>query len=295
MGRYPKDIYKFLISLLLLSSVAAFTNCQCNAKRNPYFSKPITPSTTIPLAPTKAALAMNDEVAETGPSEPVLQPTGALTDPTPSISDDTIQPEPTMPPTATSAAPVEPVLAITDEMIEAVRQEGIEHTFLADLLLQLQQGQPVDINAVDTSSESYHCTALHHAILLQMSDVVEILFKEGCNVNLAEKKNGATPLHWALCLGNNLMIDQLLRRPNIDINAQTKSGVTYLYIAASKANLAAVNKLLQYSGIDVEKATYYGETPLACVLGQCSQSDLPVEEQDNYQKVISAIKKSLKE
>ena len=180
-------------------------------------------------------------------------------------------------------------------MIEAVRKGGVEHTFLADLLLQLQQQQPVDVNAVDASLGDYHYTALHHAILLQMPDIVEILLEKGCNINLAEKKNNATPLHWALCFGNNLMIDKLLKCPNIDINAQTKNGATYLYIAASKANLTVVDKLLQYPGIDVEKATYYGETPLACVLGQCSQSDLSVKEQDNYQKVISAIKKSLKE
>jgi hypothetical protein len=241
MGRYTKDICRFLMSLLLLSSVAAFTNCQCNAKRDPHF-------------PT----------------------------------------EPTMPPTTTSEDPVEPVLAITDEMIEAVRKEGVEYNFLADLLLQLQQGQSVDINAVDTSSESYRYTALHHAIALQMPDVVEILLKKGCNINLAENKNNATPLHWALFLGDNLMVDKLLKCPNIAINAQTKNGATYLYIAASKANIAAVDKLLQYPGIEAERATYYGETPLACVLSQCSQSCLSMEERDNYQKIISIIRKFLK-
>src|SRR6185369_8159633 len=129
MRGYPKDIDRFLISLLLLSSATAFANCQCNAKRDPHFPKLTVSSIPTPLSPATAARTTANEMTEAAPSKPSLQPAASLEAsfepfiPTAGEAADAVLSEPIISSTTASGAPIDPVPSISDKATD-VSQPG---------------------------------------------------------------------------------------------------------------------------------------------------------------------------
>lgn len=109
-------------------------------------------------------------------------------------------------------------------------------------------------------------TPLHIAVIKERYEVVELLLKNGANVNCAYPKYGInyTPLHFAVEKGNIEIVNLLLSNGAL-VDAKTVTSETPLHIATEKGHLAIVETLLKH-GADVNSPRYtytHGEfTPL---------------------------------
>ena len=71
-------------------------------------------------------------------------------------------------------------------------------------------------------------TRLHKAVRRNDLKTVEMLIKQGANVN-ARDENGNTPLHWA-AFKKNIPVVKLLITQGADVNAQDERGITPLFL-----------------------------------------------------------------
>jgi ankyrin repeat protein len=107
-----------------------------------------------------------------------------------------------------------------------------------------------DINA---KTKLYKNTALHFAVRTGDKDIVELLIKNGAEVN-SELSTGHTPLMLAVRSGNEEIVNLLLQN-GAKINLKNKKDHTPLMLAVRSGNEAIVNLLLQ-NGAEVTDESY---------------------------------------
>lgn len=88
---------------------------------------------------------------------------------------------------------------------------------------------------------------------------VEVLLKNGANVNMANKMR-RTPLHQAVEDGNTLIVD-LLFKEGASVHATNNIGDSPLHLAVLTANIRVIRQLLLY-GSDVSYENFAGESSL---------------------------------
>jgi len=120
-------------------------------------------------------------------------------------------------------------------------------------------GQGAKVKARNKSSGR---TPLHAAAYRDNKEVVELLIKNGADVNTRDK-TGDTPLHLAAGEGNKAVAELLITN-GADVNARTKyGGNTPLHEAArSTYSHYGVLELLISNGADVNARDKHGHTPL---------------------------------
>jgi ankyrin repeat protein len=95
-----------------------------------------------------------------------------------------------------------------------------------------------------TSVDNKGQTALHWATRNAQALTVELLIREGVDVNIADKQ-GKTALHYAALQGDNHLI-QLLVRNDAHLEAVDNDGQTPFLTAADNVKVASVRELLTY-------------------------------------------------
>ena len=117
----------------------------------------------------------------------------------------------------------------------------------------LKQG--ADINAQD----KHGWAPLHHAAWNNAATTAEVLLKQGADIH-AKNKNGWTSLHWG-ALNNAADTAEVLLKNGADVNAKNENGDTPLHHAARNNNHNIAEVLLK-NGADVNAKNKYGDTPL---------------------------------
>lgn len=92
---------------------------------------------------------------------------------------------------------------------------------------------------------------LHLAVNCGCEEILEILLKNGFDVNEKYQPVGHTPLHVAVCNEQSDMAELLLKH-NADANMVTDNGDTPLLLAIQDDNVVVVGLLLKY-GADATK------------------------------------------
>jgi ankyrin repeat protein len=143
------------------------------------------------------------------------------------------------PETVLQEAPPKANPQVSQEMIQtAIRYD---FTWLAAILRQLKNGQPVDIN--EPSSKAYQNTALHQAADLGRVDIVQLLLDQGADIE-AKNELFATPLHIAVWAGYQDIVELLLLDNKANIEAKYADGISPLHVAVLKGYRSIVELLL---------------------------------------------------
>ncbi|XP_028162782.1 ankyrin-1-like [Ostrinia furnacalis] len=107
--------------------------------------------------------------------------------------------------------------------------------------------------------DSYMRTALHYAVERGHLDIVELLLKSGCKVDLTASE-GLTALHIA-AMENETNIAKMLLSAGSQVNNKTHEKITALHFAASRGYLDMV-KVLVAEGANIESRDTNERTPL---------------------------------
>jgi len=137
-------------------------------------------------------------------------------------------------------------------LIRSVRNKKRKNT---DTILALLNTN-ADLNIQGGSPK---VTALIHAILKGDTEVVELLLKEGPDLNLAGE-DGLTPLHIAARMGLDKIVELLLKY-GAKPNGEREDGLTPLHIAAGLGHYKIVELLLRYKA-NLNPVSITGITPL---------------------------------
>lgn len=113
-----------------------------------------------------------------------------------------------------------------------------------------------DVNAVDKNGAA----PLHMAAECGCTKIVEVLIKNGADVNVVIDKNERTPLHIAAVKDNAETIKVLIEA-GADVNKVENSGKTPLHFAAFKGRSKAIKVLIDL-GVNIEAKDQKGRTPL---------------------------------
>lgn len=111
-------------------------------------------------------------------------------------------------------------------------------------VIEILLAHKVDINAGDNAGYTPLYGAIQYAPNNVRRGVVELLVKNGANVNVKNDRDGETPLHKAISKGD-IDVVKLLLAHGADVNAVSKYGVTSQYFAR---NSKAITQLLQEHG-----------------------------------------------
>ena len=101
-----------------------------------------------------------------------------------------------------------------------------------------------DVNATDNAGYTPVYGAISYGVGKGGIGVVEVLVKNGANINVKNDRDGETPLHKAISRGD-IAVVKLLLAHGADVNAVSKYGVTSLHFAR---NSTAITQLLQEHG-----------------------------------------------
>lgn len=135
----------------------------------------------------------------------------------------------------------------------------VKQGHLGYALRVLEDDANIDINAQDERGS----TALHYAIKLEISLVIEALFsRDDLDVNVADKL-GLTVLHYAVMDERIDMVETLLKRKDLNVNGRDERGKTPLHYAISEDRLGIVNLLLGHGDILVHLKDNGGQTPVS--------------------------------
>lgn len=102
-------------------------------------------------------------------------------------------------------------------------------------------------------------TPLHVAALFENIEMIQILLKQGININIADS-HGITALHIAASEGNHEVTDLLLRS-GANPNVKDEDSSTPLFFSA-QINSYKIAKLLVENGVFVDERLLKGTTPL---------------------------------
>jgi ankyrin repeat protein len=145
-----------------------------------------------------------------------------------------------------SSAPRPPATSSLEQAISRAHADTIKRLI----------AQGVDINARNIRGHA----PIHLATAMGSSDVVQLLLKNGAEVNLAGTDSCFTSLHYAARLGH-VDLCELLVRYGADTDAQTAKLETPLHLAIAKGHREVVAILLKYSArLDIRDKN--GMTPL---------------------------------
>src|ERR1700712_5476236 len=114
--------------------------------------------------------------------------------------------------------------------------------------------QKANVNVYDDDSDH----VLMYAAMYASADCMDLLIKNGANVNATNKSNEA-PLMWC---NHDIGKSKLLLQNKADINAVAKTGNTALLTASVGCGQYEMIKLLLDNGADALARNNKGETPL---------------------------------
>jgi ankyrin repeat protein len=137
-------------------------------------------------------------------------------------------------------------------------------TMTGDLVivqLLLDHGADVDITMRPSGAGR---TALMEAAVNNRGAMVELLVKEGANVNLQESESGFSALHFASGFNATRIIIILLEN-GADPNVQAENGWTPLHNAARYGHIGASQALI-YGGAEVDMPDNEGLTPIMVLI-----------------------------
>jgi ankyrin repeat protein len=131
-----------------------------------------------------------------------------------------------------SSAPRAPATSSLEQAISRAHADTIKSLI----------AQGVDINARNIRGHA----PIHLATVKGNSDIVQLLLKNGAEVNVVGTDSGCTSLHYAASVGH-VDLCELLVRYGADIDAQTAKLETPLHLAVAKGHREVVAILLKYS------------------------------------------------
>ena len=149
--------------------------------------------------------------------------------------------------------------------------DGVRCTVLKEFLSKLKRGllkidDPIDVKGFwPNATQDY--TGLQIAARLRELEVLKGLLKAGADPN-ARNNMGETALHLAVGLTETEVVEVLIDAKGVDINQQDNSGFTPLHIAVFKSapllsrGEKVVRLLAQHKDIDFTKKDRRGCTPL---------------------------------
>ena len=146
-----------------------------------------------------------------------------------------------------------PALTVTTTNIALVKGIRLHNTE------QVSEAIKEHGEAAVTSRMEMGVTPLHLAAALNEPDIIDILLKNGADID-AKTDGGFTPLHWAAGKDAVDAAEELIKY-QADINAATPQGITPLHWAANN-NSTNVVKLLLAAGAEPLPRTRGGATPL---------------------------------
>ncbi len=169
------------------------------------------------------------------------------------------------------------VKQLIDNVINALNDENSENC----------KKKYVDINLLKDLIEDYNFNInlkdLHIACRDGNIDKVQLLIKNGVNVNTRDENHGMTPLLivcYSLPISYSLSIKiaRLLLDNGAEVNQTNKDGTTPLYITCQKGHVDMARLLLE-KGAKVNQTNKYGITPLliACHKGHVDTARLLLE------------------
>ncbi|MFC1745023.1 ankyrin repeat domain-containing protein [Candidatus Riflebacteria bacterium] len=124
-------------------------------------------------------------------------------------------------------------------------------------LIQLLISNKADVNAPD----AYWGPPIFSALDKEKAACLELLLKNGAEVNCQDSLMGWSPLQHAVLQEDNGAIIKLLLKAGARINAQGKNGATPLHMAVSKGRKENVKMLLK-NGASAKISNNKGKTPL---------------------------------
>lgn len=138
-------------------------------------------------------------------------------------------------------------------LIEAIKANNIEKV---EILIKTDSNL---IKIPDNSS----MTPIHHAAELGNVSIVELLAKNGADLNSKTDK-GWTPLHFAVARSHTNVVRFLLEK-KVNVNHQTSAGITPLMLASGLAYNPEIVKMLLQAGADVNLKDQFGNTAISLV------------------------------
>ncbi|KAG8263197.1 hypothetical protein J6590_034882 [Homalodisca vitripennis] len=125
------------------------------------------------------------------------------------------------------------------------------------LNILLDHGAEIDCKDKDGMSP------LHVALILNLTDGVEVLINRGADLNI-QSKAGDTPLH---CAAKNFNLDtvNMLLKNGANLMLRNNNGETVLHVAVRTCDRSIVRSLLLH-GADVDAQDNSGKTPLHVIL-----------------------------
>lgn len=150
-------------------------------------------------------------------------------------------------------------LRIADCAGETVLHRAIRNTDITVEILSLLVDEGIDVNAADEKG----LTALHYAVELRSTAIVQFLLDQGADVAAVDLQQASMLHHAAACVKLSVSkVIPLLVKEGLDIKAVNKQGRTPLHVAAQSGSKNGVKALVERYSTDINVTDKNEDTAL---------------------------------